>query len=58
MSKEQDLSQNIAQSVQATARAYESVRLALRGDRIRQLALIDDLLVAVARETVLRDMER
>jgi hypothetical protein len=58
MPKEQDLSQNIVQAVQATAKAYESVRLALQGDRVYQLGLIDDLLAAVAREMALRGMER
>jgi hypothetical protein len=59
MLKEQELAQNIVQSVQATARAYESVRLALQGeDKVYQLGLIDDLLVAVAREIALRNMER
>ena len=59
MPKEQDLSQNIVQAVQATAKAYESVRFALQGeDRVHQLALVDDLIAAVAREMVLRNMER
>jgi hypothetical protein len=59
MSKEQVLSLNITQAVEATARAYDSVRLALRGgDRVHQLMLVDDLLAAVAREIALRSMER
>ena len=58
MSREQELAQNIAQSVQATATAYDAVRLALQGDRVHQLGLIDDLIAAVTRETALRNMER
>jgi hypothetical protein len=59
MSREQELAQNIAQSVRATARAYDAVRLALQGeDRVHQLMLVDDLLAAVEREIAMRSMER
>jgi hypothetical protein len=59
MSKEQELARNIVQAVQTTARAYDAVRIALRGeDRVHQLMLVDDLLAAVEREIALRSMER
>jgi hypothetical protein len=58
MLKEQELSLNIAQSVKATAKAYDAVRLSLQGDRVHQLALIDELLDAVKKEITLRNMER
>lgn len=58
MLKEQELSANIAQSVKVTAQAYDAVRLALQGDKIHQLALIDDLLNAVKSEITLRNMEK
>ena len=58
MLKEQELSQNIVQAVQATAKAYDAVRRALQGDRVHQLGLVDDLIAVVAREMTLRNMER